>query len=88
MHMEDTAPQLTPAQRAKSRYYFKNRDAISSNNKNYYQQNKQQILHQRRERHVATRAQRTEDELVQILDSTAAGQKFLSLNYVLNTQES
>ncbi len=62
-------PQLTALQKAKSKYYFKNKEAISSAYKVYYQQNKEEIARKRREKNIRTRAERTRSNLTELVQA-------------------
>ena len=60
-------PQLTSLQKAKSKYYFKNKATISAAYKVYYEQNKEEISRKRREKTIRKRAERTTTEFAQLL---------------------
>ena len=59
-------PKLTSMQKAKSKYYFKNKAVISDAYKVYYQKNKEEISKKRREKSMLKRTQRTANELAQL----------------------
>ena len=63
-------PKLTSMQKAKSKYYFKNKSVISDAYKVYYQKNKEEISKKRREKSMLKRTQRTANELAQLLNDT------------------
>ena len=63
-------PKLTSMQKAKSKYYFKNKAVISDAYKVYYQKNKEEISKKRREKSMLKRTQRTANELAQLLNDT------------------
>jgi hypothetical protein len=63
-------PKLTSIQKAKSKYYFKNKAVISDAYKVYYQKNKEEISKKRREKSMLKRTQRTANELAQLLNDT------------------
>jgi hypothetical protein len=63
-------PKLTSMQKAKSKYYFKNKAVISDAYKVYYQKNKEEISKKRKEKSALKRTQRTANELAQLLNDT------------------
>jgi hypothetical protein len=58
----------TSEQKAKAKYYLKNRDNISASSKSYYQQNKEEILRKKRERYSEKSSQRLLNEFAQTLE--------------------
>ena len=56
----------TNSQKAKARYYSKNKESISATYKSYYEKNKEEILRKRRERYARNQPQRTANELAQL----------------------
>ena len=48
-------PTLTALQKAKSKYYFKNKETIAAADKIYYQQNKEAIAKRRREQRILSK---------------------------------
>ena len=57
----------TPLQKAKAKYYHKNKESISASYKSYYEQHKEEILRKRRERYARNQSQRTANEFAQLL---------------------
>ena len=51
----ETIQQLTPTQKAKAKYYLKNKRTISTAYKTYYEANKQEIARKRKERYDRNR---------------------------------
>ena len=62
-------PKLTSMQKAKSKYYFKNKAVISGAYKVYYQQHKEEISRKRKDKSALKRTQRTANELAQLLEN-------------------
>ena len=54
----ETVSQLTPLQKAKAKYYLKNKETISTAYKTYYEANKQEIARKRRERYARNKEAR------------------------------
>jgi hypothetical protein len=63
----ETTPQLTPLQKAKAKYYLKNKETISTAYKTYYETNKDDIARKRRERYARNKEERTRSKLAELI---------------------
>ena len=62
-----TTMEQSPLQKAKTKYYYKNKENISATYKSYYEQNKEEILRKKMERYSRNQSQRTANEFAQLL---------------------